>query len=74
MGSGSYLGDLLTTAKETVSLKMLLVLLLMFGYSYYENKVVRLFLDGGIRISSVKYGDNSKVALSWGSNQDLPLN
>ena len=31
-------------------------------YSYYENKVVRLFLDGGIGVSSVKWDGESEGA------------
>lgn len=31
-------------------------------YSFYENKVVRLFVDGGLGISSVKVKDNDSEA------------
>ena len=61
-------------SKETVGFKNAFSFAPYVRYSYYENKVVRLFLDGGIGISSVKYGDNSEGGLSWGSNRDLPLN
>lgn len=30
-------------------------------YSYYENKIVRLFLDGGFGISTSKIGDNDAL-------------
>ena len=30
-------------------------------YSYYENKIVRLFVDGGVGISTYKHGENDAV-------------
>lgn len=52
---------------------MLLVLAPYVRYSYYENKVVRLFLDGGIGISSVKYGDNSEGGFELGIKPGLAI-
>ena len=54
-------------SKETVGFKNAFSFAPYVRYSYYENKVVRLFLDGGIGISSVKYlwiGFNAQLKLT----------
>ena len=51
---------------------MLLVLLLMFVIHTTRIKVVRLFLDGGIGISSVK-GDNSEGGFELGIKPGLAI-
>ena len=60
-------------SKETVGFKNAFSFAPYVRYSYYENKVVRLFLDGGIGISSVKYGDNSEGGFELGIKPGLAI-
>ena len=60
-------------SKETVGFKNAFSFVPYVRYSYYENKVVRLFLDGGIGISSVKYDDNSEGGFELGIKPGLAI-